>query len=72
MQCNATKVLINVSAKTHPEYGARSVGTILNFADLAFHEMLATLQPDTLDLLSAVEDLKFGAREGEAIMVSAR
>ena len=72
MQCNSTKVLSNVPAKTNPEYAARPIGTILDFADAAFLEKLATLQPGTLDLLSAVEDLKFGPREGEAIMASVR
>jgi cellulose biosynthesis protein BcsQ len=70
MQCNSSKILTNVDAADYPDFSARAVGTILDFADPGFAGKLAAIEPCPFDILVAVEDIKFGQSEGEAIMAS--
>lgn len=72
MQCNSSKVLTNVDAAEHPDYAVRQIGTILDFADQTYAAKLAAIEPRPFDILVAVEDVKFGPEEGEAIMASVR
>lgn len=70
MQCDSTKKIQRIDAAEYPEYAARTVGTILDFADPSFPAKLADFEPGPFDLLASVEDIKFGQAEGEAIMAS--
>ena len=70
MQCNSSKILTNVNAAVYPDFAARPVGTILDFADRNFAAAFAAIEPGRFDILMAVEDIKFGQSEGEAIMAS--
>lgn len=68
MQCNSSKILTQVDPAEYPEFHARQVGTILDFADSSFPEKLSTIDAGPFDILISVEDIKFGQAEGEAIM----
>ena len=72
MQCNSSKVLTNVDAVEHPAYAVRTIGTILDFAAPDYAARLAASAPGPFDILAAVEDIKFGPTEADAIMASVR
>ena len=72
IQCNSSKLLTGVDAEKHALYSARPIGTILDFADNAYPARLAAAEPGPFDILTAVQDVKFGPDDGAAIMASVR
>ncbi len=72
MQCNSSKVLTHVDAGRHPAYAALPIGTMLDFADTGYPDRLAAIEAGPFDILTAVEDIKFGPAEADAIMASVR
>lgn len=72
MQCHSSKVLTSVSEPLHPEYAARQIGTILDFADASYPGRLAGADPGPFDILTSVEDIRFGQTEGDHVMASVK